>query len=77
MAGITSRIVHHGLGVAGDRRQDDARVIGERLDLVLQESRFRANLARFRTLYEAYATNHVAERAVEAILDVNRTRRSD
>ena len=67
MAGDTARVVHHGIGIAGDRR-DDTRVIRARLDRLLSEPRFRDNLRRLRRRVAAYAEERVAERAVERLL---------
>ena len=68
MAGNTSRVVHHGLGIAGDRRRDAPETIRARLDRLLREPRFRDNVERMRDRYAAYATERVAERAVEGLL---------
>lgn len=68
MAGSTARLVHHGLGLAGDSR-DSPGMIESRIDRLLREPEFRDNVYRFRGHYEAYAANQVAERAVESILD--------
>jgi UDP:flavonoid glycosyltransferase YjiC (YdhE family) len=74
MGGTTSRVVHHGLGIAGDRRQDSPRLIGERLNRLLLEPNFRDNVTRFQTLYAKYAENRVAERTIESLLDSHQTR---
>lgn len=68
MAGNTARVVHHGIGIAGDRRRDSTQVIRERIDRLLYESRFGNNLGRLRDRYAAYAEHRVAERAVESLL---------
>lgn len=68
MAGNTARVVHHGIGLAGDRRRDGTEAIRGHLDRLLAEPRFAANLARLRRHYAAYAENRVAERAVESLL---------
>ena len=67
MAGTTSRVVHHGLGIAGDRR-DDTEALRRHLDRLLGEPRFRENVERLRPLYEAYVKERVVERAVEELL---------
>ena len=74
MGGTTSRVVHHGLGIAGDRRKDNSRVIGERLNRLLLEPSFRGNVTRFQSLYMRYAENRVAERTIESLLDSRQTR---
>ena len=68
MAGTTARVVHHGIGIAGDRRADDPRTIREHLVRLLHEPRFQDNVARLRRQYAAYRENRVAERAVESLL---------
>lgn len=69
MAGNTARVVYHGLGLAGDRRQDTTRVIRQHLDRLLDEPQFAANLRRLKQRYEAYAENRVAEQVVASLLD--------
>lgn len=76
MAGTTSRVVHHGMGVAGDRRRDDTATIRGHVDRVLGDPRFRRNTGRLQQSYRAYSENRVAERTVEALLaaEAHRTR---
>jgi hypothetical protein len=69
MAGNTARVVHHGIGIAGDRRRDDNRVIGEHIDRLLSEPHFETNLNGLRRRYAAYTENRVAERVIETLLD--------
>ncbi len=69
MAGTTARVVHHGIGIAGDRR-DGAAAIRRRIDQLLGEPRFRQNVERLRARYVAYAEERVAERAVDELLAV-------
>jgi UDP:flavonoid glycosyltransferase YjiC (YdhE family) len=69
MAGTTARVVHHGIGIAGDQRRDRAPTIRDHIDRLLHEPRFEANLRHLRERYTAYAENRVAETAVEALLD--------
>jgi len=68
MAGNTSRVVHHGIGLAGDRRRDSQREIREQIDRLLREPDFRNRIQGLRKHYEAYAENRVAERAVDSLL---------
>lgn len=68
MAGTTSRVVYHGLGIAGDRRRDTAPVICARVDRLLTESGYRSRVRRFQRTYAAYVENRVAERAVKRLL---------
>lgn len=67
MAGNTSRVVHHGIGIAGDA-QDDAAAIRGHLDRLLLDPRFQAGVERLRARYAAYAEDRVAERVVESLL---------
>ncbi len=69
MAGNTSRVAYHELGLAGDLRRDGPLAIREKLDRLLRETRYRDSVERFRTLYEAYAVDRVAERTVASFLD--------
>ncbi len=75
MGGTTARVVHHGIGIAGDRRRDGSRVIREHIDRLLDEPHFETNLSRLRKRYEAYGENRVAEQVVESLL--RSSRRSD
>lgn len=68
MGGTTARVVHHGIGIAGNREQDSTAVIRGHLDRLLHDPGFRDNLERLRRCYAAYAEDRVAERAVEALL---------
>jgi UDP:flavonoid glycosyltransferase YjiC (YdhE family) len=68
MGGTTARVVHHRIGIAGDRQQDDRRVIREHVDRLLGEPRFEIHLSRLRERYEAYVENRVAEQVVESLL---------
>jgi UDP:flavonoid glycosyltransferase YjiC (YdhE family) len=69
MAGNTSRVEHHGIGVAGDRRRDGTRRMCQRIDEVLESSQIADNLARFERAYTAYAEESVAERVVARLLE--------
>ncbi len=68
MAGTTARVVHHGIGIAGDRRRDGTPVIREHIDRLLSEPHFRSNLTRLGRQYAAYTENRVLERTVESLL---------
>ncbi|MEM7586483.1 MAG: nucleotide disphospho-sugar-binding domain-containing protein, partial [Acidobacteriota bacterium] len=63
MAGNTSRVVHHGLGLAGEP-QDTAATIRERIDRLLSERSFRDSVQRMRSHYRAYTEFRVAERTI-------------
>lgn len=69
MAGTTARVVHHGLGIAGDRQRDTTADIRAHVDRLLNEPGFRERVRRFRGLYAAYADGRVAERTVDALLE--------
>jgi UDP:flavonoid glycosyltransferase YjiC (YdhE family) len=69
MPGTTARLVHHGLGIAGDRQRDTPATIRGHVDRLLHEPHFRETVARFRTAYARYAEEQVAERVVDALLD--------
>jgi len=69
MGGTTARVVHHGIGIAGDRQRDSTPLIRHHLDRLLVEPQFVANLARLQRRYAAYVEDRVAERAVESLLD--------
>jgi UDP:flavonoid glycosyltransferase YjiC (YdhE family) len=68
MGGTTARVVHHGIGIAGDRRRDDTSVIRKHIDRLLNEPHFEIKLSRLRHRYTAYVENRVAEQAVESLL---------
>jgi UDP:flavonoid glycosyltransferase YjiC (YdhE family) len=68
MAGNTSRVLHHGIGIAGDRARDSSEAITGHLERLMGEPTFDQNLQRLRRDYEAYVENRVAERAVESLL---------
>jgi len=69
MGGTTARVAHHGLGIIGDRRQDAPRVIGDRIDRLLTDPRFRRNVERLRAPYVAYRTSRTVERVVASLLE--------
>jgi UDP:flavonoid glycosyltransferase YjiC (YdhE family) len=68
MGGTTARVVHHGIGIAGDRRRDGPDAIRAHLRRLLEEPGFVASVHRLRASYAAYAERRVAERAVESLL---------
>ena len=69
MGGVTARVVHHGLGIAGDRDRDPPQTIRAHLDRLLNEPGFLDNVERMRSSYLAYRENRVAERIIESLLD--------
>lgn len=68
MAGNTARIVHHGIGQAGDRRRDTPEVMRDRLDQLLHRAPYRERLAVLRQRYAEDIDGRLAEQAVEAML---------
>jgi UDP:flavonoid glycosyltransferase YjiC (YdhE family) len=68
MGGTTARVVHHGIGIAGNRRRDNTTVIRQHIDRLLDEPHFATNLGRLRHRYAAYVENRVAEQVVESLL---------
>ncbi len=74
MAGNTSRIVHHKIGIAGDQHQDSPRVIREHIDRLLHEPRFKSNVQRLQAHYAAYEDERVAEQTVDSLLGRARSR---
>lgn len=69
MAGNTARVVHHGLGIAGDRRRDSPRTIRRHLRRLLEESSFGDRVEELRRSYRAYPRRRDAERAVAELLE--------
>jgi UDP:flavonoid glycosyltransferase YjiC (YdhE family) len=68
MAGTTARVVHHGIGISGDRRRDGTADIRGHIDRLLREPYFRDNVARLKQSYEAYVEHRVAERTIDSFL---------
>jgi UDP:flavonoid glycosyltransferase YjiC (YdhE family) len=68
MPGTTARLVHHGLGLAGDRARDTPARIAARIDRVLTDASLGDAIARFRATYARYVSDRVAERAVASLL---------
>ena len=69
MGGNTARVLHHGLGLAGDRRRDDTATIRHHLDRLLKEGEFRGKVRQLRKRYQVYELEGVAERTVEALIE--------
>ena len=67
MGGTTARVVHHGIGIAGDPR-DSPEVMRGHLERLIGEEGFRTHLQWLRERYAAYGENRVAERVVESLL---------
>ncbi len=68
MAGTTARVVHHGIGIAGDRQRDSTQDIRGHIDRLLRESHFKDNVRRLQQSYAAYVEGRVAERTIASLL---------
>ena len=68
MAGTTSRVVHHGIGIAGDRRRDGIAEMRAHVDRLISDGGVRDRICRLRQACAAYVETRVAERAVESLL---------
>ncbi|MDY7094235.1 MAG: glycosyltransferase [Acidobacteriota bacterium] len=68
MAGNTARVVHHGIGIAGDRRRDSPQTIRHHLRRLLEEPSFPRRVGELRRSYRAYVQHRQAERAVAELL---------
>lgn len=69
MAGNTARVLHHGIGIAGDRHGDTTEAMRRHIDRLLADSSFKVNLARLRQSYQKYVENRVAEGVVQSLLE--------
>ncbi|MEM9381320.1 MAG: nucleotide disphospho-sugar-binding domain-containing protein [Planctomycetota bacterium] len=67
--GNTARVVHRGLAVAADPRQDDAEALERRIAGLLADDACRARLAAMRASLDRYARERRLERAVDALLE--------
>ena len=68
MGGTTARVVHHGIGIVGDRRRDDPGAIRAHIGRLLLDARFAESVERLRACYASYVERREAERAVESLL---------
>ena len=68
MGGTTARVVHHGIGIAGDPVRDTAAEIRSRLERLLGEPDFASNVERLRHDYARYARERVAERTIDSLI---------
>lgn len=68
MAGTTSRVLHHGIGIAGDRQRDGTETIRGHIDRLIDEPGFRQRVGHLQRCYAAYAETQVAERTIDALL---------
>jgi zeaxanthin glucosyltransferase len=67
MGGTTARVVHHGLGLAGEPG-DDTATIRRRVDRLLDEPVFGAAIRRFGEHYRRYRDGKVAEHVVNRLI---------
>lgn len=68
MAGNTARVVHHGIGLAGDPDRDTVQDIRRHMQKLLAEEEFHRNIQRLNASYRAYAETGVAEQAVASLI---------
>lgn len=68
MAGNTSRVEYHQLGIVGDRGRDTVATIRGHIDSLLMTARFKDSVDRMCASYLTYARNRVAERVVDSLL---------
>jgi zeaxanthin glucosyltransferase len=73
MGGTTARVVHHGLGLAGEPG-DDTATIRRRIDRLLDEPSFGVAIRRFGEHYRKYRDGKVAEHVVNRLLDAAKHR---
>jgi zeaxanthin glucosyltransferase len=66
--GNAARVVHHGLGLAGDPRRDSSELIRRRSSAVIEDPRVRANLVRMGATIDRYLRDEVHVRAIEDLL---------
>lgn len=70
--GTTARVVFHGLGVAGDSKNDTTQIILRRLEQLLDDCVIRKNVDRIRERVNKYPNEQYAERVVATLLGKNR-----
>jgi UDP:flavonoid glycosyltransferase YjiC (YdhE family) len=62
--GCAARVAYHGLGLRGDFYQDTPGQIAQKIDQVLHNPQFKANVERMRQIYLTY---HYSDRIVQSI----------
>lgn len=70
--GNAARVLHHGIGLVGDRDNDTPDVMVAQLDRLLEDDRFRSSLESFPASIARYERDHVAVAAVEQLLSGKR-----
>ncbi len=66
--GNAARVVYHGLGLLGDRTQDDATAIEHRLLRILGDTRLRHRMDEMQARFRAYAADGAAVRLIEQLM---------
>jgi zeaxanthin glucosyltransferase len=69
MGGNTARVLHHGIGIAGDTHRDEPETIRRHLDRLLHDDHVKEHLDRLKRAYLAYAEHRVAESTIDDLLD--------
>jgi len=69
MSGNVARLVHHGLGVEGDRRHDRPELIAERLQKIMLDQAISERLRTQCAAAKRYVDDRVLERTVDRFLD--------
>ena len=77
MGGTTARVWHHGIGIVGDRDQDNPSAIRTQIERLLTEPCYRRNVERLRETYAAYSRSRVVERVIESLLNDSRSPTDD
>ena len=66
--GNAARVVYHGLGLQGDRTQDDATAIENHLLRILSDARLQQRMAEMQARFRAYAADGTAVRIIEQLM---------
>ena len=66
--GNAARVEYHGLGLRGNRRRESTAQIGRKIDQVLGDRRYKANVLRMQEKYLAYHRSDKAIRIIEQML---------
>jgi len=66
--GCQVRVVHHGLGLAGDIRSEDTSLLESQLEALLAPGEIRENVLRMKSTFEGYAQRGVAVEAIERLI---------
>ncbi len=66
--GNTARVLYHGLGKRGDRKNDEPETIRQRIEQVLNDDTIEGNLKRMRACVSRYASERRAEAVVTELI---------